>query len=504
LNARPSLGEALRLDSSEIVAFVGGGGKTCLLQWLADDLSASGRRVVATTTTGMYLHQLERWGPVLLEREPAHLVSRVRACFGTDGRVVAVATGLASVAAGSSTIDAPALTSSALSPIARPVDPASSKVGGVPTELPVMVGRAADADVVVEADGSKGKSLKAFAEHEPAMPAGVTTIVQVAGVDVIGKPLVDEFVHRPDLVARMTGAAPGEPVTSDVFAACLSGQLTELRNRWPKARVMTFLNKADDAVHEELARRAGLRLLAAPAAPDRVLAGSCRDRRFMPVAPAISAIVLAAGCGARMGRPKLLLSLAGRPLVDYAVEAATSSWVAETIVVVGCEAERLEEALAGKRVRIVRNDAYATGMSSSMRVGLAAASRSAAMAGPSLRRAPEPAVEPALEAVVFLLGDQPFVTGRLVDLVIAEFLRTRAAIVRPVLDGLPRHPVLVASSLFAELLEQDGDLGARAVIQRHPADVALVPIADRLAALDVDTSEEYEMVAANVPPGSGE
>ena len=294
MNVQPSLADALRFDPREIVALVGGGGKTCLLQWLADDLAARGRRVVATTTTGMYLQQLERWGPVLLEPDQARLMGGVQACFGPAGGVVAAATGLAPVALGSAALESPVPTSaalespvptsSALSSIVPPADSALSKVRGVPTDWPAVLGTAADADVVVEADGSKGKSLKAFAEHEPAMPAGVTTIVQVAGVDVIGETLVDEFVHRPDLVARMTGAAPGAPVTLDVFAACLSGQLTELRGRWPTARLVTFLNKTDDAAGEELARQAGLRLLAAAAPPDLVLAGSCRDRRFAPVA----------------------------------------------------------------------------------------------------------------------------------------------------------------------------------------------------------------------------
>ena len=109
-----------------------------------------------------------------------------------------------------------------------------------------------------------------------------------------------------------------------------------------------------------------------------------------------------------------------------------------------------------------------------------------------------------VEAVVFLLGDQPFVTERLVNMVIAEFLRSQAPVVRPVLDGRAIHPVLVGRSLFAELLEQEGDVGARDVVRRHLADAVLVPISDRSAGEDVDTSEDYHRIMGQRPPGDTE
>ena len=79
---------------------------------------------------------------------------------------------------------------------------------------PDLVGRIAALpgvdNVLVEADGAKGRSLKAPAGHEPVVPGSTTLLVPVAAADVVGRPLDDTMVHRPELVAGLTGLELGE------------------------------------------------------------------------------------------------------------------------------------------------------------------------------------------------------------------------------------------------------------------------------------------------------
>ena len=100
---------------------------------------------------------------------------------------------------------------------------AEDKVEGVP---PALVDRiaahpAVDA-VVVEADGSRRLPFKAPAAHEPVIPATSTIVVPIVGLDVLGRSLDAEHVHRPQLVADLTGVALGQPVTPEMIATVLA------------------------------------------------------------------------------------------------------------------------------------------------------------------------------------------------------------------------------------------------------------------------------------------
>ena len=481
----PLLTSALGVRPRELLSIVGGGGKTGALQLLAREAragvgAAAGagagaqpggphHRVLATTTTGMFLAQLEAVGPV--------------AMWGTREGFLAA---LADATRG----DAPK--AAAYAPVAN------SKVQGLPVEWVDDAWSAGVADrIYVEADGSRGLSLKIFGPHEPAVPPATTLIVQVAGLDALGLPLDAAHVHRAELLATLgganglpRGAESGAPVTPAVFAGLLRAQLRTLRARWPAARIVTLLNKADDAAGRTAGMQIAGELLECPEVsapftprPEAVVVGSVQRGGFTRCvrgAPLVTAIVLAAGRARRMGSQKLLLPVDGRPMIERVVEAAMGSTAVETVVVVGCEADQVRAALTGYPARIVENAGYQLGMSTSLRAGLAAA-------------------RPDCEAAIFILGDQPFVASSLIDEVIARHARSGSPIVRPAVDGKPSHPVLMGAALFSEIMALEGDLGAREILARHSREVDLLAVADPLFALDLDTPEDYE--SARGPAG---
>jgi molybdenum cofactor cytidylyltransferase len=187
--------------------------------------------------------------------------------------------------------------------------------------------------------------------------------------------------------------------------------------------------------------------------------------------PSVAAIVLAAGEGRRMGGPvKQLSTVGGVPLVRRAVEAALASRAEPVIVVTGHAAEAIEAALAGLDVVVRRNPAFAEGLSSSLRAGLAA-------------------VPEAADGAVVLLADMPGIGGPAVDRLIDAFDPERGALVAvATVAGKRGNPVLWSRRYFPELAAVTGDTGGRAIIGRDPAAVVEVELGEA-AGLDVDTPE---------------
>lgn len=262
-----SLTDALGLASRGVVALVGGGGKTTAVRALAAELAAQGGRVLVTTTTAM------------LRREAAAVGPLVRSAGGGARGLNELSAGLAEAPAGG-----------------RPAvlvggEREAGKVAGLSPAAVDELWAAGLADaVVVEADGSKGLPLKAFAPYEPQVPSVAATVVVVAGLDVLGAPLTEERVHRAGALAALLGARPGSPVTAEVLAGGLRAQVGRVRESCGDARVVVLLNKADAPG----ARAAGLAVARAllgergPAAdaaggerPDRVVVGSLHEGWFV-------------------------------------------------------------------------------------------------------------------------------------------------------------------------------------------------------------------------------
>lgn len=186
----------------------------------------------------------------------------------------------------------------------------------------------------------------------------------------------------------------------------------------------------------------------------------------------IAGVILAAGRSTRMGGPnKLLAELGGKPLVRIVTEQVLASKVSEAIVVTGHQAAQVEKALAGLKVKFVRNPDFATGLASSVKTGIAAVSATA-------------------DAAVVCLGDMPLIDARLIDRLIGAFAPDRGNLIAvPVSDNRRGNPVLWSRRFFDELMTLDGDVGARHLIARHNEAVAEVPVEGRGAFLDIDTPE---------------
>jgi molybdenum cofactor cytidylyltransferase len=175
----------LGLADRELVSIVGAGGKSTILFALGRDLAAAGARVILTTTT--------RVG----ENQPGEPI-----CWSADRAVIEAALGRG----------VPVFVAAGRAP--------GKIVGPSPAAVDLLFeGTGADY-VLVEADGAAGMAIKAPAGHEPVIPSASTTVVVVASIAAVGRP-ISAVAHRPERVAGLIGAQPGDRLTPDGVAAVL-------------------------------------------------------------------------------------------------------------------------------------------------------------------------------------------------------------------------------------------------------------------------------------------
>jgi molybdenum cofactor cytidylyltransferase len=188
----------------------------------------------------------------------------------------------------------------------------------------------------------------------------------------------------------------------------------------------------------------------------------------------VAAIILAAGRSSRMGSHKLLLPYLGRPIVNWVLAAACASQADPIIIVLGHEAQQVDAALQAERWFLaIHNPWYVDGISTSLRIGLAATPKD-------------------VHGAIILLGDQPLITPEIINAMIAESACDPDAIVAASYQGRRGNPVLFPRQYFADLEAITGDEGGRSVLARYRERVRRVEITDALAGFDVDTPEEYQ------------
>jgi probable selenium-dependent hydroxylase accessory protein YqeC len=230
---------------------VGAGGKTTALSLLARELGAAGGRVVATTTTAMLLRELAAVGPVVMDVEDEALTVRLREALAHGGTVAA----------------------------ARGPGGAGKVVGLPPAVVDALWAAGVADHLLVEADGSRGLPFKAFGPHEPQVPAASTIVVQVAGLDVIGRPLTGEFVHRAETLSAELDLPLGSEVTSRVFVDGLRAQRQRLRARCRAPRIVVLLSQNDAAVDEGQAASVAGELLGSGSDREVVVLARLREGR---------------------------------------------------------------------------------------------------------------------------------------------------------------------------------------------------------------------------------
>jgi probable selenium-dependent hydroxylase accessory protein YqeC len=232
------LSGAIGLAPGLLVAAVGGGGKTSLLQALGAECFAAGARPVVLTTT---THIFPPSPP-----EETHLF------LGEAGRLAAQITGR--------------------QPWTAPITLARRRVGeaavpGVPHERKMKLRgfgaeeieqlRRSEGALLVEADGSRGLPIKAPGPEEPVIPPGTDIVLGVVGLDALGSPLDEDHVFRPGRLTELTGLPTGAPVDAAAVARLAAHPEGLFRGAPGGARRYIIMNKCDKIDSMENLERIG-------------------------------------------------------------------------------------------------------------------------------------------------------------------------------------------------------------------------------------------------------
>ncbi|NIS81692.1 MAG: putative selenium-dependent hydroxylase accessory protein YqeC [Anaerolineales bacterium] len=435
--------DALRARSKGAIAFTGAGGKSTAMGCLAMEL-ADERPVLLTTTTKLGLDQ------TILAN--SHWIASPATSF--EGLVQTLDEARTVLVTGPASAD-------------------ESKWTGLDHAQVHNLHEVAHregASLLIEADGARGRSLKAPAEHEPALPLFVDLVVPLIGLDVLGETLDDRWVHRPDLVAKLLSLPLGSRLQHTHIAELIVHKQGGMKGVPAGVEVRALLNKAETPSRIEYGRWIAERTIESGSVSACVLAALTQEPPVFEAVVPLAGIVLAAGGSLRLEQPKQLIPWKGKPLVWYAVQAALRAGCSPVVVVIGAHGGLVREALAGEPVAFVENPDWEIGQSASVKAGLRA-------------------VEKEVEAVVMFLSDMPLVDAELVKSLVQAHRETLSPLVAPRAGGRRGNPVLFDLVTFSALHEIVGDQGGRVLFDHFPVEWVSW---DESVLLDIDTQSDLD------------
>jgi molybdenum cofactor cytidylyltransferase len=430
-------------DQPELIAIVGGGGKTSLMFALAQALPG---RVVITTTTRIFAVQMKLATAVCTTSDLTSLSRHLT----EHGSCLVIG------------------------------DVQGDKALGVDPNLPGKLLARSDVDyVIVEADGSRMRPIKAPAAHEPVIPPDTTLVIPVVGIDALDG-LLDKVAHRPELVrAVISGqySVISERLTVANVATLLVHPEGGMKNVPEGARVIPLINKVETEAQLQAARQIAhqaLSPLTSRSSPlARIAIGAIKTKQpIREVQQRVTAVILAAGEAKRMGQMKQLLPWGDTTILGQTIRQAKQSLVHDVWAVSGHRAAAVEAIAAQTGIYVIHNPQYASGeMLSSLQTAVAQFPAHTA-------------------AVLVMLADQPMVEPDTINQLLIAFWQEKGNLIAPVYEGKRGNPVLIGRSLFPELLALPAGDAPRSLLQKHP--VHLVSVSSTSVLRDLDRPEDYE------------
>ena len=233
------ISDALKLKEKAFLSLVGAGGKTSLLQIIAQELVGKKKKVIATTTTRMFTHQLSPLlgaGQIIESTNSEAMADSIKEYF-SQNRDTGIAILLKE----------------------RFMKEGREKFSGPEPYLLDKWWKDGLAEFfIIEADGAKGRPIKAPSQHEPVVASATTDVVAVIGIDSVGLPLVEKNVFRSTLFSQLTGLKWDNLITKKEVLALINHPAGLYKDSPNSARRLLFLNKVNNSEKEQIAEEIAL------------------------------------------------------------------------------------------------------------------------------------------------------------------------------------------------------------------------------------------------------
>ena len=245
--------EALQVnpDSSSVISFCGGGGKTSSMFTLARELKALGKSVLIATTTKIFIPVLQEYDQLVITND----VTKIPSLPSTSGNI---------------TVWGPQIVFSKL------------KLDSILFEaLDQLRESKIFQFILIEADGAQCRPIKAPAEHEPVVYPQTDIMVGVTGFDSYQKTLSDEWVHRPERLAKISDQKQGSAITKKTYLALIQSPIGIFKNAPQNAKKIWILNKVDDEKQLDQAIQISKSIKKQSTELDKVLITCLKSKRYI-------------------------------------------------------------------------------------------------------------------------------------------------------------------------------------------------------------------------------
>ena len=329
--------------------------------------------------------------------------------------------------------------------------------------------------MLIEADGSRRKPIKAPETHEPPIPKQIDIVIVSVGLTALGKIIDEKSVHRVDKFMQIVEKDKGELIDNKDVVRLLTNKDGGLKNIPKQSKRVVLLNQADNEYLTNQAKAIADELIMVF---DTVLISSFRDHVIEKSDSIVkygyektAGIILAAGEASRFGEPKQLINWKGKPLILHTAEIALNAGLDPVIVVIGAVRREIKKVLQELPVKIVTNELWKKGQSTSLRIGIESINR-------------------YVGAAVVLLADQPCISEELIRNLLSKHRTDYDRIIAPFVNGQRTNPVLFDREMFKELTIIKGDVGARELIRN--SEITKLFWNDENLLNDIDTLDDYK------------
>ncbi len=229
-----TLREAFAIKPGEVISLVGGGGKTTLMFALAHELASSGGCLITTTTTKFLEPSASETPLLILNRNEEEIIQSLLQNVKRYQHITVASERLH-----------------------------SGKLKGITPEFVVtLAGLGELSYIIVEADGSAQKPLKAPNATEPVIPPNTNLVIPVVGIEALDGRLTEENVFRSEIASKLLGLSSGSIITTEAIAQLIIHRQGMTKGSPRQSRIIPFINKVDVAGSLLKARDLAYKILA--------------------------------------------------------------------------------------------------------------------------------------------------------------------------------------------------------------------------------------------------